>query len=115
MRKLLLSAILLSSTAMANHRYAAIALSPTTGAFGQSVQWTLPAAQIAAVNFCGVYDCQVVVSVVNGCAAVATSPTGTYGYAHGVLAYQVAAAAVNNCQLLGGGFGCGLHASVCTH
>lgn len=60
--------------------YGSMALSPATGAVGRS--WDYPdqaSAERAAISYCGYNDCQVVVSVRNGCAALAASST-YYGY-----------------------------------
>lgn len=65
-------------------RWGAIAFSPRTGHTGYS--WDHPtagAAARAAVRECGRSDCQTLVTVANGCAALAQAPNRALGWAYG--------------------------------
>lgn len=92
--------------------HAAIAWSPSTNAYGWATDLATPwqAAQTAVAN-CGVWDCQVAVSVRNGCAALAVGATG-FGYAIGVNRWATSSAAVANCAVRT--YNCGLLAWTCT-
>ncbi|MFM9376505.1 DUF4189 domain-containing protein [Gordonia sp. VNK21] len=60
--------------------YGALALSPSTGATGRA--WDYPSesqAANAAQGACGYTDCRVVTTFVNGCGAIASSPS-YWGY-----------------------------------
>ncbi len=91
---------------------AAIAWSQSTNAYGFATNLATPwLAGTAAVNNCGVWDCQVAVSVTNGCAALAVGVNGG-GYSIGIYRALVANQAVANCAART--FGCGLLAWTCT-
>jgi hypothetical protein len=63
--------------------WAAIAISVETGNIGYSYeQPSAAAAANAAENECGASDCQEVVRVTNGCAAVAQAPNLAWGWAY---------------------------------
>lgn len=63
--------------------WAAIAVSVDTGNIGYSVQYpSARAASDAAKNRCGAPDCQEVVRVSNGCAAVAQARNLAWGWAY---------------------------------
>ncbi|MFT4086835.1 MAG: DUF4189 domain-containing protein [Gordonia sp. (in: high G+C Gram-positive bacteria)] len=63
--------------------YGAMSLSPSTGATGRA--WDYPdstSAQNAAMSVCGYSDCKIVVTMVNGCGAIAKgSDYWGYGWA----------------------------------
>lgn len=66
--------------AHAYNYYGALALSPSTGATGRAWDYQdATSARNAANGACGYSDCRVVVSMVNGCAAIAKSPS-YWGY-----------------------------------
>jgi serine/threonine-protein kinase len=75
-----------AGTAQAAPAYAsywgAIAFSPSTGSVGYSYDYpTLTSANGAARRYCRVRDCQVVVSVDHGCAALAQARNRALGWA----------------------------------
>jgi hypothetical protein len=64
--------------------WGAIAISPQTGNVGYSYDHPNDsAAARAAVNSCNASDCQAVVRVANGCAAVAQAPNLAWGWGYG--------------------------------
>jgi hypothetical protein len=64
--------------------WAAIAISVQTGSIGLSYeQPSASAASRTAVHECGAGDCQEVVRVTSGCAAVAQAPDLAWGWAYG--------------------------------
>ncbi|MEE4355618.1 MAG: DUF4189 domain-containing protein [Desulfococcaceae bacterium] len=69
--------------ALAADRYAAIAYSPSTGAYGSSYDYpSRAAAEQKAFQTCarsGARDCRIAVWVRNGCAALAVGSGGGYG------------------------------------
>lgn len=68
----------------APNTWAAIAISVETGNIGYSYeQPSAGAAASAAESKCGASDCQEVVRVTNGCAAVAQAPNLAWGWAYG--------------------------------
>lgn len=63
--------------------WAAIAISPRTGNIGYTIDYPSQAsAESSAVNKCGAHDCQVVVVVANGCAAVAQASNRSWGWSY---------------------------------
>ncbi|MFC4944642.1 DUF4189 domain-containing protein [Pseudonocardia sp. GCM10023141] len=71
-----------AATTTANH-WGAIAISVRTGRTGYGNDYsTAAAASKAAVSKCGASDCQEVVRVANGCAAVAQAPNRAWGWAY---------------------------------
>lgn len=65
------------------YHWGAIAFSPRTGNAGYS--WDHPTASAAArsaVRKCGASDCQTLVTVANGCAALAQAPNRSLGWAY---------------------------------
>ena len=63
--------------------WAAIAISPRTGNVGYTIEYpTRASAESGAVSKCGAHDCQAVVAVSNGCAAVAQSSNRSWGWAY---------------------------------
>lgn len=64
--------------------WAAIAISVRTGNIAYAYEHPSAAsASSAAVDKCGASDCQEVVRVTNGCAAVAQAPNRAWGWAYG--------------------------------
>lgn len=60
--------------------YGALALSTSTGAVGRALDYpSYSAASAAARQYCPASDCKVVAQFVNGCGAIATSPS-YWGY-----------------------------------
>jgi len=81
--------------------YGALALSPSTGATGRA--WDYPnsrEANSAANGACGYTDCRVVASFVNGCGAIASSPS-YWGYGWASDLYTAQSIALN---YAGGGY-----------
>jgi len=63
--------------------WAAIAISPSTGNVGYTYNSASSGgAASGAVHKCGASDCQAVVRVINGCAAVAQAPDGSWGWGY---------------------------------
>jgi hypothetical protein len=78
----LLLSILAAAPALAD--YGAIAWSPSSRVAGESCNaGSLPDAQQSAIGYCGVADCETIVWVENGCAAIAAGDGGKYGWAWG--------------------------------
>jgi Domain of unknown function (DUF4189) len=76
--------------------WAAIAISVETGNIGYSYeQPSASAAASAAEDECGAGDCQEVVRVTNGCAAVAQASNLAWGWAYGASLSEAKRAAVN--------------------
>jgi len=72
-----------AATSTRKYYWGAIALSLSTGRVGASYNYaTKTAGNRAAVKRCGSGDCQVVVSVANGCAALAEASNGNLGWAY---------------------------------
>jgi hypothetical protein len=106
-------AALSSGRAVAWDSYGAIAISSTTGAYGMS--WgklTAFDAQLRARLHCAMPDCFVAVTVMNGCASVASGFAGRYGWAIRGNAWLASSAAMVNCALLT--TGCTTRATVCS-
>ncbi|MBV9312174.1 MAG: DUF4189 domain-containing protein [Pseudonocardia sp.] len=83
---LLAAAAFIFSSGVANAQpdtWAAIAISMQTGNYGYTYDYpTLADAQYGAISQCSAADCQAVVWVTNGCAAVARAPNAWgWGYA----------------------------------
>jgi hypothetical protein len=76
--------------------WAAIAISVDTGNIGYAVDHpSASAAASAAEDECGARDCQEVVRVTNGCAAVAQAPNLAWGWAYGASLSEAKREAVN--------------------
>jgi hypothetical protein len=75
--------------------WAAIAISVETGNIGYSLQQpSATAAADAAEDRCDAHDCQSVVRVTNGCAAVAQAPNLAWGWAYAASLDEAKKAAV---------------------
>jgi hypothetical protein len=71
-----------AATSASRTYWGAIAVSPSTGRVTGS--WDYPTratADRAAIKHCGIRDCRAVVSVANGCAALAQASDGSLGWA----------------------------------
>lgn len=87
--------------------YGAIAINPSTGSVGRSWDYdSYGAATSAALGACG-YGCKVATSFVNGCGAIASSPS-YWGYGRGPSLYSAQSAALYSA---GGGY---IYTWVCT-
>jgi hypothetical protein len=75
--------------------WAAIAISVQTGNIGYAYEYpSASAASSAAVEECGARDCQEVVRVTNGCAAVAQAENLAWGWAYAASLEEAKRAAV---------------------
>ncbi|MEZ5212050.1 MULTISPECIES: DUF4189 domain-containing protein [unclassified Gordonia (in: high G+C Gram-positive bacteria)] len=98
---LTVSAVADPAPAHAYAYYGALALSPSTGATGRAWDYQDAAsASSAAVGACGYTDCKVVVHIVNGCGAIASSPS-YWGYGGASDLYTAQSNALYNA---GGGY-----------
>lgn len=80
----------------APNTWAAIAISVETGNIGYAYDHASPSsAANAAENECGASDCEEVVRVTNGCAAVAQAPNLAWGWAYAASLSEAQRAAVN--------------------
>lgn len=62
--------------------YGTVSISESTGSVGLSTdQRSWVAADAAAIESCGVYDCRIVLQYADGCAAVARGADGRFGWA----------------------------------
>jgi len=108
----LLAVALSSGSAAAYPLFASIAYSRSTGASGFAYNTpTAFQAQQAARTYCGAWDCQAVVTVANGCAALALG-YGGFGTAYGPYRGMVMSNAVQACHW--NAPGCRLHVWTCT-
>ncbi|MET4164514.1 MULTISPECIES: DUF4189 domain-containing protein [Gordonia] len=74
--------------------YGALALSPSTGSVGRALDYgSYAAASAAATRVCPADDCRVVAQFVNGCGAIASSPS-YWGYGTGSRLYTAQANAL---------------------
>lgn len=74
--------------------YGALALSPSTGSVGRALDYgSHAAASAAATRVCPAADCRVVAQFVNGCGAIASSPS-YWGYGTGSRLYTAQAGAL---------------------
>jgi hypothetical protein len=82
MKTMLVLLFVLGAAAPAFADKGAIAWSPSTGTTGQSWNAACDAdARATAVNYCGIGDCFVAVTVSDGCAALAVGDGNRYGTA----------------------------------
>ncbi|RBO96116.1 uncharacterized protein DUF4189 [Nocardia puris] len=66
----------------AGQYYGTLALSPSTGKVVAAMDHASKVkADAAAIRECGVYDCDLVLQVVDGCGAIARGADGRYGWA----------------------------------
>src|SRR5690606_38647301 len=83
---------------------AAIAISVQTGNIGYAYEYpSASAASSAAVEECGAHDCQEVVRVTNGCAAVAQAENLAWGWAYAASLEEAKRAAVRGAPGEGAG------------
>lgn len=94
--------------------YGAIAYSETTGAFGSATGYPSYArAELAAVRRCGQLDCAAVVSVRNGCAALAVGLGYAYGWGRDASSASAESRAMSECSARA--TNCAIVSSICSY